>query len=97
QLGRNALHIADADSKLAGNFADPNAFLAQSNDGCTLLSVVVARPTETLALCLGALETGAHTLAAHRALKLGERAHHLEKGLGGRGRGVDPLLMALDF
>jgi hypothetical protein len=42
---------------------------------------------------LGSDDASTHPLDNHAALELGKHPHHLEHGLAGRGRGVDPLLM----
>ena len=49
------------------------------------------RPAQPLTFILGSPQAGTDTLLDHRALKLGEDAHHLEERLTGWRRGVDTL------
>jgi len=51
------------------------------------------RPPQYLALRLGAFQPRLDPVADHGALELGEDAHHLEKRLASRGRGVHALLV----
>ena len=56
-----------------------------------------ARPAKRLALRPGPCQASLHAILDHRALKLGEDAHHLEHGLaGGRAR-IDALLMEIQI
>jgi hypothetical protein len=51
------------------------------------------RPAKSFALVLGPPKPGPDSLCDHRALKLGEHAHHLKHGLAARRRGVQALLV----
>jgi hypothetical protein len=49
------------------------------------------RPAQRLTFILGSPQAGTDTFLDHRALKLGEDSHHLEKRLAGWRRRVDTL------
>ncbi len=63
----------------------------------SLAASSLGRPSRTrLALARASPAiTRHHSLSDHRALELGEHAHHLEEGAARRGRGVDGLLMKI--
>jgi hypothetical protein len=52
---------------------------------------------EPLALAARSRQAGLDALDDHRALELGEHAHHLEHRLAGRGAGVEALLMQVQI
>jgi hypothetical protein len=83
-------HRADANAQIAGDRELTFAGSASRANGVFDRRGHLGSP-EPLALCPGLVQAGADPFADHRALELGEHAHHLEQRLAaGRGR-VDPL------
>jgi hypothetical protein len=90
----DALDSARANAELLGDLVQPWATRSSQciTDAPFQLGVDEG-PTAVLATGLGPSNARIHPLADHRALELGEDAHHLEHGLARRRRGVDALLM----
>ena len=88
----HALHGAGADAELAGYLQNAVAFGAKLVDAFFDLGIY-ARPAKRNALGLGPRKPGVDALANDAALKFGEHAQHLEHGLAGGGRRIEPLLV----
>src|SRR5262249_10348161 len=92
--GFDPLDHAYANSKLGGDLPDSEPIRPEPPDAVFDLGADL-RPATNPPRRSGPRQASHHALLDDGPLELGEHTQHLEEGLTGRRRGIDPLLMEI--